>query len=105
MLNVRRCWSGRPERPLISIEHFSLSSLLDQSPLDDGEEVVRRTNSSEARESKRFTWFRIDTLRGLNTPLRLFISSTFRDLRPERDAAKEALLRSELVPWGMEMFV
>src|SRR5438270_532464 len=37
--------------------------------------------------------------------MRLFISSTFRDLRPERDAAREALLRSELVPWGMELFV
>jgi hypothetical protein len=37
--------------------------------------------------------------------MRLFISSTFRDLRPEREAAKEALLRSELVPWGMELFV
>src|SRR5713226_4783810 len=37
--------------------------------------------------------------------MRIFISSTFRDLRPERDAAKEALLQSELVPWGMELFV
>ena len=37
--------------------------------------------------------------------MRVFISSTFRDLRPERDAAKEVLLQSELVPWGMELFV
>jgi hypothetical protein len=37
--------------------------------------------------------------------MRIFISSTFRDLRPERDAAKEVLLQSELVPWGMELFV
>src|SRR5882762_7564623 len=35
----------------------------------------------------------------------IFISSTFVDLRPEREAAKEALLQSELVPWGMELFV
>jgi hypothetical protein len=37
--------------------------------------------------------------------MRLFISSTFRDLRAEREAAAEALLRSQLVPWGMELFV
>src|ERR1700751_222465 len=37
--------------------------------------------------------------------MRVFISSTFRDLRPEREAAKEVLLQSELVPWGMELFV
>jgi hypothetical protein len=37
--------------------------------------------------------------------MRIFISSTFRDLRPDRDAAKEVLLQSELVPWGMELFV
>ena len=37
--------------------------------------------------------------------MRIFISSTFKDLRPERDAAKEVLLQSELVPWGMELFV
>jgi Domain of unknown function (DUF4062) len=37
--------------------------------------------------------------------MRVFISSTFRDLRPERDAAKEVLIQSELVPWGMELFV
>ena len=35
----------------------------------------------------------------------IFISSTFVDLRPEREAAKEVLLQSELVPWGMELFV
>jgi hypothetical protein len=35
----------------------------------------------------------------------IFISSTFVDLRPEREAAKEALLQSQLVPWGMELFV
>jgi hypothetical protein len=35
----------------------------------------------------------------------IFISSTFVDLRPEREAAKEALLQPELVPWGMELFV
>src|SRR6266849_1854763 len=37
--------------------------------------------------------------------MRIFISSTFKDLRPEREAAQEALRRSELVPWGMELFV
>lgn len=37
--------------------------------------------------------------------MRIFISSTFKDLRAERDAAKEVLLQSELVPWGMELFV
>ena len=37
--------------------------------------------------------------------MRIFISSTFVDLRTEREAAREALLRSELVPWGMELFL
>jgi Domain of unknown function (DUF4062) len=37
--------------------------------------------------------------------MRIFISSTFKDLLPERAAAKEVLLQSELVPWGMELFV
>jgi Domain of unknown function (DUF4062) len=37
--------------------------------------------------------------------MRIFVSSTFKDLRPERDSAQEALRRSELVPWGMELFV
>ena len=37
--------------------------------------------------------------------MRIFISSTFVDLRAERDAAAEALRRSQLVPWGMELFV
>ena len=37
--------------------------------------------------------------------MRIFISSTFVDLRAERDAASEALRRSQLVPWGMELFV
>ena len=37
--------------------------------------------------------------------MRIFISSTFRDLRAERDAAVEALRRKGLVPWGMELFV
>jgi hypothetical protein len=37
--------------------------------------------------------------------MRIFISSTFRDLRPERYAAKEVLLQSGLVPRGMELFV
>lgn len=37
--------------------------------------------------------------------MRIFVSSTFRDLRPEREAAQDALRRSELVPWGMELFV
>ena len=37
--------------------------------------------------------------------MRIFISSTFRDLRAERDAAVEALRRIGLVPWGMELFV
>ena len=33
-------------------------------------------------------------------PMRIFISSTFTDLRAEREAAAEALRRSQLVPWG-----
>jgi len=37
--------------------------------------------------------------------MRIFISSTFKDLRPERQAAKEVLQRAEFVPWGMELFV
>lgn len=37
--------------------------------------------------------------------MRIFVSSTFRDLRAERDSAVEALRRRELVPWGMELFV
>jgi hypothetical protein len=37
--------------------------------------------------------------------MRIFVSSTFRDLRAERDAAVEALRRSGLVPWGMELFI
>jgi hypothetical protein len=37
--------------------------------------------------------------------MRIFVSSTFKDLRPEREAAQDALRRSELVPWGMELFV
>jgi hypothetical protein len=35
----------------------------------------------------------------------IFISSTFVDLRPECEAAREVLLQSELVPWGVELFV
>lgn len=37
--------------------------------------------------------------------MRIFVSSTFVDLRAERDAAAEALRRSQMVPWGMELFV
>jgi hypothetical protein len=37
--------------------------------------------------------------------MRIFISSTFVDLRAERESAVEALRRSQLVPWGMELFV
>jgi hypothetical protein len=37
--------------------------------------------------------------------VRIFISSTFKDLRPERQAAIEVLQRAEFVPWGMELFV
>jgi hypothetical protein len=37
--------------------------------------------------------------------MRIFVSSTFVDLRAERDAAAEALRRSQLTPWGMELFV
>ncbi len=37
--------------------------------------------------------------------MRIFISSTFRNLRAERNAAVEAFRRSGLVPWGMELFV
>lgn len=37
--------------------------------------------------------------------MRFFISSTFKDLRPERQAAIEVLQQMALVPWGMELFV
>jgi hypothetical protein len=37
--------------------------------------------------------------------MRIFVSSTFVDLRAERDAAAEALRRLQLTPWGMELFV
>jgi len=37
--------------------------------------------------------------------MRIFISSTFRDLQPERQAAIDSLRRSDVVPWGMELFV
>jgi len=37
--------------------------------------------------------------------MRIFLSSTFKDLRPEREVAQDSLRRSELVPWGMELFV
>jgi hypothetical protein len=37
--------------------------------------------------------------------MRIFVSSTFVDLRDERNAAAEALRRSQLVPWGMELYV
>jgi hypothetical protein len=37
--------------------------------------------------------------------MRILISSTFVDRRAEREAAAEALRRSQLVPWGMELFV
>ena len=37
--------------------------------------------------------------------MRLFISSTFRDLRPERDAVRDVLnRRARVTPWGMELF-
>jgi len=37
--------------------------------------------------------------------MRIFISSTFKDLQPQRQAAIDSLRRSEVVPWGMEVFV
>src|ERR1700683_4740479 len=37
--------------------------------------------------------------------MRIFISSTFKDLRPERQAAINVLQQAELFPWGMEWFV
>jgi hypothetical protein len=37
--------------------------------------------------------------------MRIFISSTFVDLRTERESAAEALRRSQLVPWGTELFL
>ena len=37
--------------------------------------------------------------------MRIFVSSTFRDLRAERHAAEDVLRRAQLVPWGMELFV
>lgn len=37
--------------------------------------------------------------------MRLFISSTFRDLRPEREAVRDVLnRRARVTPWGMELF-
>ncbi len=36
--------------------------------------------------------------------MRIFISSTFKDLRPERQAVQDVLRRAALVPWGMELF-
>lgn len=37
--------------------------------------------------------------------MRIFISSTFVDLRPEREAVREVLnRRAGTVPWGMELF-
>jgi len=37
--------------------------------------------------------------------VRIFISSTFRDLRPEREAVRDVLSRrSRVTPWGMELF-
>jgi hypothetical protein len=35
----------------------------------------------------------------------VFISSTFRDLRAEREAVQAALRQSDVAPWGMEFFV
>jgi hypothetical protein len=37
--------------------------------------------------------------------MRIFVSSTFKDLRAERQAAEDVLRRAQLVPWGMELFV
>ena len=37
--------------------------------------------------------------------MRIFVSSTFKDLQPERQAAIEVLRQAELLPWGMELFV
>ena len=37
--------------------------------------------------------------------MRIFVSSTFVDLQPDRQAAIEALRRAQLDPWGMEWFV
>src|SRR5712691_572781 len=37
--------------------------------------------------------------------MRIFVSSTFKDLRAEREAATEALRRLQFVSWGMELFV
>jgi hypothetical protein len=34
----------------------------------------------------------------------MFVSSTFRDLRPERQAVIDVLRRAQFVPWGMELF-
>ena len=37
--------------------------------------------------------------------MRIFVSSTFRDLRPEREAAVRVLRRAQFIPWGMELFI
>jgi hypothetical protein len=34
----------------------------------------------------------------------IFVSSTFRDLGPERAAVQDALRAGEAAPWGMEFF-
>ena len=40
-----------------------------------------------------------------NGRVQLFISSTYRDLKPEREAVQEALRKGDSLPWGMEFFV
>ena len=40
-----------------------------------------------------------------NGSVHLFISSTYRDLKREREAVQEALRKGESLPWGMEFFV
>jgi len=40
-----------------------------------------------------------------NGRVQLFISSTYRDLKPEREAVQEALRKGDSLLWGMEFFV
>jgi hypothetical protein len=37
--------------------------------------------------------------------MRIFVGSTLKDLRPERQGAVDVLRRAQFVPWGMELFV
>jgi len=40
----------------------------------------------------------------IHKKLQVFVSSTYRDLKPERQAAVEAILKAGHIPAGMELF-